>query len=82
MLAIFKYQQFKNDMSDKTEPRVIKRKQVDVHDNKIRVRLDKYKNKGESNKYVLFFFVTLFFLPQKELTNMTKKTIVYISKFG
>lgn len=76
---VFKRQQFKESKIEEKEPKVSKRKCLDVYDNKKKKSLDKYegKSEGKDRGYVLFLFVAPLSPLQEESnrsTNIIKGT--------
>lgn len=54
ILVVLKYQQFEDNKSDPTEPKISKSQCMDAYNNEKRKGLDKYK--GNSDKYILLFY--------------------------
>lgn len=57
---MLKRQWFEDNESDKTELSISKRQRLDVHNDKERQGLNKYKNESKGKRYVPFPFITPF----------------------
>ena len=89
--AVLNRQQFKDSESEETEPRVLKRQRVGVHDNEKKQNLDEYEDEDERKDigYVPLPFIAPL-PPQKESnrpTDIGERTkslnhLVYIPKIG
>lgn len=59
---MLKYQQFKDNENEKIKSIILKCQQFDIYNDKKEQDLDKFENKDENKRYIMFFFIILLFL--------------------